>query len=339
MLIFCEIFVKYQIYVIIRQGSDIMPATYTHHAFAKDVYKIINPNIQDKLKDSKDIFEIFSKSFDILFFINGKLGHHAHYNNVNLYFKNIINYIKENNLTNNSETLAYIYGSICHYVLDSTAHPYIFYKTGQYKQTKETAKYKGKHSYIEYMIDAIMYNEKEPKPIYRANLKKELFSKITFTKELEETINYAFLETFNTKNVAKLFKRGYKNYKLILKHIMTSRFGIKKVFYKILDFTKIYKKYEVSNMCYHIKKLDYSTLNLDHQQWFYPVSKEINYHYSFYDLYDIALEKAKTIINTLDSALNSNEEELNKTIKEIGNLGYSTGIDCDKKLKMQYFEY
>ena len=67
-----------------------MPATYTHHIFTKDVYKSLDKNIQSKL--NPDLFNLFGKSFDALFFYRSKLGSYAHKNNANLYFVNIINY-------------------------------------------------------------------------------------------------------------------------------------------------------------------------------------------------------------------------------------------------------
>ena len=109
-----------------------MPATYTHHIFTKDVLKVVDLDVKEKLEKKEDLFNLFGKSFDILFFSKAKLGHFAHKNHVNLYFQNILKYIKENRLEDNEEVLAYLYGSLCHYILDSTIHPYIVYKTGKF---------------------------------------------------------------------------------------------------------------------------------------------------------------------------------------------------------------
>ena len=53
-----------------------MSATYTHHLFTKDVYKSLDTNIKEKL--DSDIFNLFGKSFDALFFYKPKLGSYAH---------------------------------------------------------------------------------------------------------------------------------------------------------------------------------------------------------------------------------------------------------------------
>ncbi len=318
-----------------------MPATYTHHLFTKDVYKVINSNIQYKLRNSIDIFNLFGKSFDVLYFTNkSKLGHFAHKNNVNLYFQNIINYIRDHDLVNNGQVLAYLYGSICHYVLDSTIHPYIFYKTGKYNyKDKKTYKYKGKHAYFEYMIDAALYKERNLKPIYNQPLSKELFPKLICEPELKKIIDYTYLNTFYEANISGYIKKGYNNYRLFMKHIMESRWGIKSFFYKIIDKTKLVKRWNINSNCYYIKKIDNSVLNLEHKKWFYPVDKKVNYHYSVYDLYDLSIEKARNLINLVDEALVGDDNAIKKALNEIGDLSYTTGKKWSQKYKHMDYEY
>ena len=45
-----------------------MPAIYTHNIFAKDVFNNLNNNIQKNFKDRINIYEIFSQSFDFLYY-------------------------------------------------------------------------------------------------------------------------------------------------------------------------------------------------------------------------------------------------------------------------------
>lgn len=317
-----------------------MPATNTHHLFTKDVYKVIDENVKNKINDSVDIFNLFGKSFDILFFSDMKLGSKAHNYNSNLYFENMINYIRQNDLYNNSQALTYLYGSICHYVLDSTIHPFVFYYTGRVKsKVKSTYKYRGLHTYFEYMIDAILYKERYNKDIYKVNLTKDVFPKIKFSKELNKMIDYVYWQTFNYKKGARSINRGRKNFKLVFKYVMCSRFGLKKVIYRFIDFFRFNKYDRLYYYSYHIKKLDKKVLNLEHNKWCYPVDKNISFHYSFYDLYDISIEKARKIINALDNALEKDDRAVNKVLREIGNLSYKTGKNINKKDEMKYFAF
>lgn len=317
-----------------------MPATNTHHLFTKDVFKVVNDDVKNKINDSVDIFNLFGKSFDILFFSDMKLGNKAHNYNSNLYFENMIKYIRKNNLYNNSQALAYLYGSICHYVLDSTIHPYVYYYTGKVNlKDKSTYKYRGLHTYFEYMIDAILIKERYNKDIYKINLVKDVFPKLKFSKDLNNMLDYVYLDTFNYNKGAHAINKGRKNFKFIMKHGMCSRFGIKNIVYKFIDFLKIDKYGKLYYYSYHIKKLDKKVLNLEHQKWCYPVDKKISFHYSFYDLYDISIEKARKLINDIDKALDKDDKDIKKVLREIGNLSYKTGKNLNKKDTMKYFAF
>lgn len=317
-----------------------MPATYTHHLFVKDVYKVINDDVKKKLNNHLDLFYLFGKSFDVLFFSKPRLGCYAHDNHVNLYFANIIKKIRDENLFSDGEVLSYLYGSICHYVLDSTIHPYVFYKTGKYNLgDKKTKVYKGAHDKMEYMIDAILYQERNQKSIYKANLRKEVFTKYHFSSQFNKILDNFYLDTFHVKSAHKYIQRGIRNYSFILGHVMTSRFGFKYRLYQLFDFCHLSKRSLLANYCYYIKKLDYSYLNKEHKKWYYPVDKKISYHYSFYDLYDIAIERARILINQLDYALDKDEKDIKKVLREIGNLSYATGKNADKHYVMKYFLY
>lgn len=318
-----------------------MPATYTHHIFTKDVFKTLDEATKRRLQDNVELFNLFGKSFDNLFFSKEKLGYYAHGNNCNLYFKNIVKFIVDNNLQDSSEVLAYLYGSICHYVLDATIHPYVYYKSGQYKWNKETLKYRGVHSYVETMMDAALYEHVYNRPIYKASFRKDFPSNLKFSDDLNKTIDYAFANTFDfplKSGASKLYYRGYKNFMFVLKHGMASRFGLKKPLYKIADKFKLYRKAPLMNFCYHVKKIDYSVLNLEHKKWWHPSDKNMTFHFSFYDLYDVAIIKAKSFIMELDKAIMTNDN-IEETLQTIGNLSYYTGLDASEKHPLKYFEF
>ena len=313
-----------------------MPATYTHHLFTKDVYKSLNSNIQDKL-DSK-VFDLFGKSFDALFFYKPKLGSYMHKNRANLYFENIIRYLRENKETRNRELLSYLYGSICHYVLDSTVHPFIYYYGGKYdRKNKKTYIYRGRHDYLESMIDAIIYQERFHKPIYKGHIGRNVFPKIKFTTNLVQALDKVYFDTFQVQHGYKIYLKGYKRFRFVYRYLMSSRFGIKKKCYALFDLTHVVSSLKLQNFCYYVRKLDYSVLNLEHKKWYYPVDKKISFHYSFYDLYDVAIVKAVKLITMVDEAIDKDEKAIKKVLKEIGNLGYGTGVNENRKVTMKYF--
>ena len=104
-----------------RNGGIIMPATITHAYFAKDVYEILPSNIKDKLNVKR--VKMFGQSTDSLMFYNlfsvlpgkkiRKLDHYFHTHKTQEFFINLINYIKENNLSDDEDVSSFLVVIIC----------------------------------------------------------------------------------------------------------------------------------------------------------------------------------------------------------------------------------
>lgn len=213
-----------------------MPSIVTHHLFSKDVEAYISKKI------NKECYYIFAQSFDNLFYYKfflpilgqkiRKLGNDAQRGKTNEYFKSILEFIKAKNLENNEDLLAYLYGSICHFALDSIAHPYVIYETGLASVDK---KYRGGHEKMEVMIDAILYEEKTKTPLRKANLANVLLPKIKFSQELKEGITDAFSNTFHIQNIGHIYEKSYKTGNKILHYFVTDHYGMKKKIYQVID--------------------------------------------------------------------------------------------------------
>jgi len=142
-----------------------MPAITTHHIFAEDVYSKLSKDLKKKLGKSYDFYLMFSQSFDFFLYSPKKrirkMQRFAHTMNTQSYFINLVRNIKEEKLENKTEALTYLFGSINHYVLDSIAHPFVLYKSGFYdKNNKDTFKYRGMHTRMEFMLDSYFYEAK-----------------------------------------------------------------------------------------------------------------------------------------------------------------------------------
>ena len=197
-----------------------MPSIYTHYVFARDVKNKLPKKIQNIIEEKFNYYVMFSQSFDNLYYYNflsfkkGKhirsLGSYAHRHKTNKYFKNIIEYIINNNLQKDPEVLAYLFGSLNHYVSDSIIHPYISYRTGRYSKSRkdETKKYKGIHTNTEIRIDAYYYNKDTNKDYKKFKIYKDFITKLNFSKHLKDTINYTFKETFNVDNMGNIFNKS-----------------------------------------------------------------------------------------------------------------------------------
>lgn len=327
-----------------------MPSITTHHIFAEDLYEQFDEDTKKSIKDSIKIYHAFAQSHDYLFYYTfdlniknvfkyRKLGSYAHKHKTQNYLINLANNIKEMNLENNSEALAYLYGSITHYVLDSTCHPFIFYKTGACNSDdRSTFKYRGEHTRIEKDLDAIYYKKKYKKEYNKCNITKDIIGKFKFSNELNKLIDKTYEQTYKEKNISKYYFKSIKHAKLINFIIVNDYFGIKRGLYFILE--KLFNKRLGCNTAYstHILKPNLSYLNLEHKEWNHPCNKEIKYTSSFEDLYQESLDKALKIIKALNKYLyeNKDEEYLKKYIPDVS---YSNGLLIKDYVPMKYFEY
>lgn len=327
-----------------------MPQLITHNIFGKDVYNKLDKSIQKTFESELDIYEMFCQSFDnFLYYLNvnfkkGKkirhLAKRGHKSNVKKYFINIINNIKELELENDEQTLAYLYGSINHYVLDSICHPFIFYKTGCYnkKRKKETKKYMGLHGDMESNIDAFFYINRYKKLFNKVNVTKEFIPKLSFSNNLKLITDKTFMDTFNEKDIAICYFNSYKNSRILYKLFINDRYGLKKFIFKIHDTINVFKTNNFRFYTNYIKQPNLKYLNIEHKNWCYPSDKTIISNESFIDLYNKSIEKSLKLITLAHDVIN-NKLDIKEFENKIGNLSYVRGLDCDNSTAMKYFEF
>lgn len=326
-----------------------MPSCYTHNKFSKDVLKTLDKETKQTIEKSKYIYEIFSQSFDNLFYYNflslrkGKairdLAHYAQNHYINDYFLNIMKYIIDNNLYNNTEVLCYLYGSLNHYALDSTMHPYIIYKTGDYnKNNKESKKYKGMHNKFERDLDAYNYEIDTNKEFKKYKIYNDLFKHTIFSNELKNAIDYTYENTFKVKNMGTIYNNSFNQGNLIYTLLVFDPYGIKQFFYKIVDFLTPLKKKKYQYFSFYTKPLDKKELNFDNKIWNNPCDKNITSTKSYDELYIDAINMSNHLINCCNEYLKNNlsEEELRTQLKD---LSYGRGLPWKEKQRYRYFEY
>lgn len=325
-----------------------MPAIYTHYKFGKDVLNKLDKKVKKSILEHDKYYYIFNQSFDNLYYYKlyfpfigsdiRKLGSMGHKKNINLYFKNIITYILDNNLKNNNLIKSFLYGSINHYILDSTLHPFVFYKAGVYKpKIKSTHKYNYNHAKLEFMLDAYLYNLDTRKKYNNYKIHKEIVPIIKFSQELKDLINYIYKETFKINNISDKMLKSIKDEHYIFKFIIEDKYGIKRFLFKLIDFITTNKVKNIHNNNTYIKNIDKELLNLNNKRWYHPVNNK-KYNTSSIDLYNKSLDRASDLINKLELLFN-NKYDLETILKEIEDNSYITGLSIKEKNKLKYFEH
>ena len=323
-----------------------MPSIITHHVFSDEIYKRLSKRKQNKLKDIIDVYHAFAQSHDYLYYYTfhkdakkiKDLGNKGHKNSTQAYFINMINNIKDLKLTKDGYALSYLYGSLCHYVMDSMCHPFIFYKTGAWNHDdKNTYKYRGGHTMMEKSIDAIYYKKIYGKEYKYCNVSKDIIGKPIFSKELGNLIDKTWKDTYNEDNMAIKYLKGIKDAKFIYSVVINDCFGIKRTIYKFIDLITDHRNY-IQYYSTHITNPDMSLLNLENKEWNNPANKELKYTSSFIDLFNEGVLKVLKIIEVIDMYFDD-KVDIKYVCKYIPDLSYSNGLLLKDYKPMQYFEY
>ncbi len=326
-----------------------MAGTITHAYFALDVYDKLSIRSKELLVDYKEDLKLFAQNTDILFFYNitnfkkGKMVRNFGYRSQKIktyeFFSTLINYIKYNQLQYNPQVIAYLYGMLSHYVLDSTMHPYIIYKTGDFKkEDKSTYQYNHLHNEMESYFDNYLLTIREGMNPHKLKCHQFCFNVDSFNKELIEVMDFTYKEVFGIRNFHQYYLTASKQMKFFYRVFRYDPTGIKKGFYHVIDFISPKSLLRKVPLSYHINKKDKKWfLNLEHQKWYNPTDKRMKSNESIIDLYIKALGKTTRMIQEINQFLYY-DKKINLK-KVIGNLSYETGKDCDKERELKYFEF
>lgn len=325
-----------------------MPSTVTHTYFTLDVYQKLPISMREIVMDQKDMLKVFGQSMDVLFFYNitnfhhGKrvrqFGHYFHEHQTQEFFINLINYIKYNHYGNTSSVMAFLYGILTHYVLDSTLHPYIIYKTGIYDpKDKSTYIYQQKHEHMETFIDNYMLFQREGKKPYHIRSDKFCFQLRKLGDPLKEVIDYSFKETFDINHMSRFYEKAIYQMRFFYRYFRNDRTGLKRLGYLLIDKVTPKNTYRFEVISYHIKPKDkWNYLNKEKKAWSHPINRNEIHHESYVELYIIALHRAVDLIKQVTRYILTDDKiSLKKLFPDIS---YVTGKKYDQKRKMHYFE-
>lgn len=107
-----------------------MPSTYAHYKFGQQVYEALPASIKKYVDISPQLYNIGQHGPDILFYYNAiipnrinRIGYGMHHLPADEFFRSALNVLE--NAEEDRGERAYIYGFVCHYILDSVCHWYV----------------------------------------------------------------------------------------------------------------------------------------------------------------------------------------------------------------------
>lgn len=233
-----------------------------------------------------------------------RIGSWLHQSRINDFYSSALHSIeKEKNPAIKEDMIAYVCGHLCHWALDSTLHPYIFYRTGDCQ-----GKSAWRHHRFESLLDALMLKMQRQQTIKDFNIALETANP---DKEEARAISRIYVPA-----IEKLFDVEVRPGQIY--ESLQEWHTMQKILHdpsgkKIKALQRVEKLLGRDNMFSGLAvppfaEDNYDLCNLLHTEWKNPVTKEPSTD-SVLELYDLAVHKAaEAILLFLQAAAGSGSE-------------------------------
>lgn len=324
-----------------------MPDFWTHILCGHEVLERVDDcKYKKKIENDIKIFNLGTQGGDIFFYYkfwpwikdrSGKeFANSIHTNNTGELFIKGLMYLKDYSMNEEefNEIFSYISGFICHYALDSTAHPYIYYFSGKYDDSKpDTRQFIGWHKRLEVIIDTILLKKKKGIETYKYPAYREIYLGRNIPKSIENFFKLVMVKLYgHSTSINDSYRDMIKGMR-----IMYDPKGIKvkllRNFEKVTGVNKNYS-YAIYQKLNDIKA-DY--LNDKRNQWRHPCDYEEIHYESFFDLYDKAVilgsKMLEAAINFIDGSI-----DLEGLREAFPSISYYTGKPIEVDCELKYFK-
>ncbi len=280
-----------------------MPALVTHYLFGDQVLSELPEEIGRIIEQHRPMFHYAVQGPDLLFFrgaVSGKsflpkVGSRMHHEKIEEVLSFLKNYAAghKNDEKEYPVLLTYLIGYICHYYLDKTVHPYVYFLTESIcaRHPEKTAH--SVHVKIESQLDTVFYGLMKKRNITDFPL-KTLFAVPQEEKEIvgrmySQLLKEVFELDFDSREIARAFDDMKRlNLPLFDKTgiLMTASNILGEIFPKSLDFT----------MQVRPKRVSVDIANLCENCWHHPQNPKLKLRKSVYTLFQEAKEEVTTAI-------------------------------------------
>jgi len=238
----------------------------------------------------------------------------AHEKNTDAFFLALIAYIKENSLRGNANAMAYLYGMVMHYALDTCAHPLVYYMTELHPAKFTSAL--GAHALFETWVDTEKEKEEKARAeqegkAYKPNLP---YRRSVGKGGIDALVDAVYEGVYGLKKAARGYRGGIKlwhAYQLLLRSAM-----LKHVKGYVPDFEAM--------------------LNPDGGQFRHPVTGDA-LTTTFQQAYDASIDLACELIASVNANIFDGADNGDLLKKAFGN-SYDTGVAWDDPRSRQYFK-
>lgn len=276
-----------------------MPACLTHHQFAEDVAARLNEPIVDETA-----FFWGAQGPDFLF------CHRYFEAEMKKDVKSLKEYGSALHRTSPSATLSsmrdylsrrpdpsyrsYVYGFLCHYALDSTAHPYVNSRAESMCESRPTENPSTMHGEIEASLDAIVLRWKTGKLPSEVRLKDMFPKNEGVQRKIAALYREVLFSVYGTNVPEDELYRSTRDAHFVFA-CCNDRTGLKRRIFSALE--KDRPSYITSHLVPLTEDPEADFANTLHEEWTWKGSAS---RQDFFELYEEALDRAEKLITNFD---------------------------------------
>ncbi|MGX8835441.1 zinc dependent phospholipase C family protein [Amedibacillus sp. YH-ame6] len=317
-----------------------MPNIITHKLFAERVFtQLRKQDIKRIIEQHPQIFYIGCNGPDFLFFSNSKpwhahrshklnrLGSQMHASLINEFYNTAIECVKQQQDEVTKETMmAYLFGHLCHWALDKTTHPYVFYRTGNCKGLSA-----GYHHRFESMMDTMMLDKLKGIDITEFRSHEMCAYDEDMLKAIARIYVPVAKKVYHTEVKVNELRNALDSWQDIQKMLYDPK-HIKYYALKSVE-TILRKPWAISGNVVK-RKIDdrFDILNEHHTLWFHPCDDHISSNASFMELFEEAADIALCVIEKAYGCIEYGAPTTT-LCEELQDQAYDSGMSGEREMK------
>lgn len=320
-----------------------MPNIITHVLFARELEdEKLSDDLKKRIEARQQLYEIGANGADYLFFhgVNPKrilekstlrvLGQYVHRRGINDFYTEALDVIRHEKESDVKEDeIVYIMGHLTHWALDSTSHPYIFWRTGSGSSDASI-----RHHKFESILDAVMLKVKKEQTIKDFKAYKICEISIDDVRSISRLYTHIAKAVYGVEIKPHQVLEALNDWYRCQKALYDATGKKKKAFLKVEN--AIHTPGLVSAMFVPKDPTDpVDVCNLKHREWCHPCDDEKTSTESFFDLYDRAMKEAQQAITLFIAAVDDPSKE-QEFIDFLDNRNYTKGLSDNPPMK--YFD-
>ena len=249
-----------------------MPDVAVHAAFGREVLASLPEEIREYLLPDPYTFALFGPDPWLMYkpwHRREGRGRRMHTGKPGLFLSSLLR--QAGNSGARREMFSYLSGFLCHYALDSIAHPYIIYVTAEERVFPRS------HMSLEHALDAFEIRrggyEAEKHPVT-----KHYYPLVRLPESLRPDLDAVFEEVYGWKNCWKALNRSCRRYRLCYRFLENPR-GL------AARLARLTKRDVLCSMAYSESQfLSADPENTEHRVWKHPFDPSLSFSDSFPEL-------------------------------------------------------